>query len=329
MPSGATESIDLVSDNNRSIEHSSHYPELWMDRLASMATFVKAVDLGSFAAAASALAMSPQMVAKHVGYLEARLGTRLLNRTTRRQSLTEIGKTYYERCKLVLAEAEWADAASDNATGTPRGRLRVNAPVSFGSHTLMPVVTRYLRQYPDVEIELILTDRYVDLIEEGFEAVFRIGRLADSSLTARALRPFRLVACASPTYLHERGFPREPTDLKSHECLAYAGTRATDWRFVSDGRKIDVRVRSQLQVNNATALLSGALEGFGIAFIAEDLARSSIASGKLVRILPDFETPSRPMHLLYHADRRQTTKLRTFVQAVTHELGPEPSPNSP
>ncbi|MGQ7933759.1 LysR family transcriptional regulator [Paraburkholderia sp. D1E] len=296
-----------------------------MDRLASMTTFVKAVDLGSFAAAASALTMSPQMVAKHVSYLEARLGARLLNRTTRRQSLTEIGKTYYERCKLVLAEAEWADAAGDNATGTPRGRLRVNAPVSFGTHTLMPLVTRYLRQYPEVEMELILTDRYVDLVEEGFEAVFRIGRLADSSLTARALRPFRVVACASPAYLNQRGIPRDPTDLKAHECLGYADTWASsvDWRFLRDGRKIDVRVRSQLQVNNAAALLSGALEGFGIAFIAEDLARASIASGELVRILPDFDTPSRPMHLLFHADRRQTTKLRSFVDVVMRELGSE------
>lgn len=296
-----------------------------MDRLTSMATFVKAVDLGSFAAAAAELAMSPQMVAKHVSYLEARLATRLLNRTTRRQSLTEIGKTYYERCKAVLAEADWADAAADNATGTPRGRLRINAPLSFGTHTLTPLVVRYLRQYPEVEIELILNDRYVDLIEEGFEAVFRIGRLADSSLTARALRPFRLLACASPEYLQERGAPREPADLHAHQCLGYVGTRAaaSDWRFMRDGQKIDIQIHSQLQVNNAAALLSGALAGFGIAFISEDLARSSIASGQLVRVLPEFETPSRPMYLLFHADRRMTTKLRSFIDLVTEELGPE------
>ena len=294
-----------------------------MDRLASMATFVRAADLGSFAAAASALAMSPQMVAKHVGYLETRLGTRLLNRTTRRQSLTEIGKVYYERCKRVLAEADWADAAGSDATGAPRGRLRVNAPVSFGTHALMPLVSRYLRENPGVEIELILTDRYVDVVDEGFEAVFRIGPLADSSLAAHALRPFRLVACASPAYLAEKGTPRHPTDLEAHECLGYVGPRvaATDWRFLGDGREIEIRVGSRLRANNATALLAAALDGFGIAFIAEDLAQSALAGGQLVRILPDFETPSRPMHLLFPADRRQTTKLRSFVDLVVQQLG--------
>ena len=298
-----------------------------MDRLVSMATFVKVVDLGSFAAAAAALAISPQMVAKHVGALEARLGTRLLNRTTRRQSLTEIGRTYCERCKVVLAEAEWADAASENATGKPRGRLRVNAPVSFGSYTLMPVITRYLRAHPGVDIELTLTDRYVDLVDEGFEAVFRVGRLNDSSLAARALRPFGLVACASPAYLRTRGTPHDPTDLAAHACLRYASTPGTssDWSFVRDGRQVSVKVRSQLQVNNATALLAAALDGFGIAFIAEDLARSRIADGTLVRILPDFEPPSRPMHLLFHADRRQTTKLRSFIDVVVRDLGADPA----
>ncbi len=296
-----------------------------MDRLASMATFVKVVEMGSFTGAATSLTMSPQMVAKHIGYLEARLGTRLLNRTTRRQNLTEIGKTYYERCKVVLAEAEWADAAGDNAKGVPRGRLRINAPVSFGTYTLMPLLTRYMRQYPEVEVELVLSDRYVDLIEEGFEAVFRIGQLAESALTARPLRPFRILACASPTYLQERGTPEDPADLKGHECLGFSGTRgvSSDWQFVRNGRKISVPVRSHLQVNNAAALLTAAREGLGISLLAEDLAHASIASGVLVRILPGFDIPSRPMHLLFHADRRLTTKLRSFVDLVSRELGLE------
>jgi len=294
-----------------------------MDRLASMATFVRTADLGSFAAAASALAMSPQMVAKHVAYLEARLGARLLNRTTRRQSLTEVGKVYYERCKLVLAEADWADAAGSDATGTPRGRLRVNAPVSFGTHTLMPLVSRYLRENPGVDVELILTDRFVDLVEEGFEAVFRTGPLADSSLAARALRPFCLLACASPAYLSERGTPHDLEELEAHECLGFVGARSpsTDWTFMRDGREVAIPTSGRLRVNNANALLAAALDGFGIAFIAEDLARSALSAGRLVRILPDFDTLSRPMHLLFQADRRQTTKLRSFIDLIVQEIG--------
>ena len=295
-----------------------------MDRLASMAAFVKVVEVGSFAAAANTLGLSPQMVAKHVIYLEGRLGTRLLNRTTRRQSLTEIGRTYHERCKLVLAEADWADSLADEAKGSPRGRLRINAPVSFGD-SLMPLVTRYLRQHPIVEIDLVLSDRFVDLVEEGFEAVFRVGDLADSSLMARELSPFRLVACASPGYLRERGIPASPADLERHECLGYTHwSRPTvyEWRFVQDGRAHEARIRNHLKVNDAKALLAAALDGFGIVLIAEGMVRDGLQSGQLVKVLPDFETPSRPMHLLFNPDRRQTPKLRSFIDAALREFGP-------
>ncbi len=162
-----------------------------MDRLASMTAFVKAVECGSFAATASALGISPQMVAKHVGYLEARLGARLLNRTTRKQSLTTIGKSYYDRCKVALAEVDWADAIAEETRGKPRGLLRVNAPVSFGTHSLSPVVARYLRSHPGVDVDLVLNDRLVDLIDEGFEAVFRIGPPRTTNLAAIELAPFR------------------------------------------------------------------------------------------------------------------------------------------
>jgi len=299
-----------------------------MDRLASMAAFVRAADVGSFAGAANALGMSPQMVAKHVSFLEDRLGTRLLNRSTRRQSLTEIGRTYLERCKLVLAEADAADAVAQDAKAVPRGRLRINAPVSFGAHTLIPLVTRYLRQHPDVEIDLVLSDRFVDLVEEGYEAVFRIGPLADSGLIARALMPHRLIACASPAYLSERGTPLAPVDLEGHECLGYeywSRPKMGEWRFVRDGRTHDVPIRNHLRVNNGRALLSAALDGFGIVLLAEDLVRIPLSLGLLVNVLPDFEPPSRPMHLVFLADRRQTPKLRSFIDAVVQEFGPNGS----
>lgn len=295
-----------------------------MDRLGSMAAFVKAVEVGSFAAAADALRMSPQMIAKHVTWLESRLGARLLNRTTRRQSLTEIGKAYYDRCKLVLAEADWADSLADEAQGAPQGRLRVNAPVSFGAHSVTPVIARYLRQYPKVEVDLVLSDRFVDLVEEEFEAVFRIGPLADSSFIARELAPFRLVACASPDYLRESGVPATPVDLETHECLVYASTlgpTVSDWRFVRGGETIKIDVKHRLQVNDAKALLVAALDGLGIAFIAEDLAREGLRAGRLIKVLSDYETPSRPIHLIYHPDRRQTPKLKSFISVVLSELG--------
>jgi len=290
-----------------------------MDRLGSMTAFVRTVEAGSFAAAASTLGVSPQMVAKHVAYLETRIGTRLLNRTTRRQSLTEIGQVYYDRCKLVLADADWADSLADEAKGTPRGLLRISAPVTFGTHRLMTMVASYVRRHPEVEVHVVLDDHFVDLIEDGFEAVFRIGPLAETNLKALELAPFRLVACASPAYLHEHGAPMTPPDLEGQECIGYVSwpePAVRNWRFVRDGRIHDIGVRSRLKVNNAAAMLQAALAGFGIVFIAEDLAHASLASGQLVRVLPDYESPSRPLHLLFHPDRRQTPKLKSFIGDV-------------
>lgn len=293
-----------------------------------MAAFVKAAEVGSFAAAAEALGISPQMIAKHVTYLEDRVGTRLLNRTTRRQSLTEIGRTYYERCKVVLADADWADSLAAEAKAEPHGRLRINAPVSFGAKTLVPMITRYLKRYPEVDVDLVLNDRTVDLIEEGFEVAFRIGPLTDSNLMARAIAPFRLVACASPPYLRKRGTPTSPQELSNHECLGYSrslGKPTNEWVFTKSGQSYEVaHSPNHLRINNATGLLAAALEGFGIALLAVDLVREAIKSGDLVAILPDFEAPSRPMHLIFLPDRRQTPKLRSFIDAAVEEFG---SPN--
>jgi DNA-binding transcriptional LysR family regulator len=295
-----------------------------MDRLHSMAAFVKAVETGSFAAAADALDMSPQMVAKHVAYLEARLGTRLLNRTTRRQSLTSIGATYYGRCKLVLADAEWAEAAAEDARGAPSGRLRINAPVSFGTYALTPLVVRYLRDNPAVEIDLVLSDRFIDLIEEGYEAVFRIGPLADTSLMAIELRPFRFAACASPDYLRERRTPEHPNDLVHHQCLGHAHwSRPSNygWRFLDGEPVVEPDVRGRLRCNTASGVVAAALAGAGIAYVAEDVIRDDLISGRLIRVLPRYESPTRPIHLLFHPDRRQTPKLRSFIDVVIAEFG--------
>ncbi|AZC29415.1 Transcriptional regulator, LysR family [Pseudomonas chlororaphis subsp. piscium] len=295
-----------------------------MDRLTSMEAFVAAAESGSYARAATRLGLSPQMVAKHVAALEQRLGARLLNRTTRRQSLTELGSAYLERCKHILGEAQAADSLVQIMNATPRGKLRISAPVTFGSYSLMPFVTGFLREHPEVEIDLHLTDRYIDLVEEGYEAAFRIGPLADSSLTARPLASYRLIACAAPAYLAARGTPRVPADLEEHECLGYAyWSRPADnqWQFRRDGQVHEVQVRSRLQVNESKALLSAAVDGFGIVLGPADFLEPARAAGELVQLLPGYEAPSRAMHLLYRPDRQMTAKLRHFVDAAIARFG--------
>jgi DNA-binding transcriptional LysR family regulator len=293
-----------------------------MDRLTSMAVFVRAVERGGFAAAADELGLSATMVGLHVRALEERLQARLLERTTRRQRLTEVGRLYYERCKQILADVEAADASANALSTTPRGTLRVTAPVSFGVHALAPAIARYLELYPDVEIVLAVNDRVVDLIDEGFEVAVRIGTLADSRLVARPLAPYRMVACASPDYLQRNGTPREPADLASHNCLGFDHWRnRSEWRFEGPRGSHTVGVRGSLRANNGEALRIAALSGIGIIVQPEVLLADDIRAGRLVALLRDYALPARPMQVVYLPDRRPTAKLRTFVDFVIERFG--------
>ena len=295
-----------------------------MDRLTSMAVFVKAADLGSFAKAAAALRLSPQMVAKHVLFLEDRLGTTLLNRTTRRQSLTDIGRAYYDRCKLVLAEAESAEALARDLRVTPRGTLRIGAGVTFGAYGLAPFVTRFLNRYPDVEIDLVLNDRFSDPLDDGLDLMIRIGEIVESSLIVHPLAPYRLIACASPAYIAARGTPAIPADLSGHECLGFASWSRSftcEWQFTKDGRSEIVNVSGRLRGNDWKALLHAALAGQGITLGPEIALQEELAVGRLIRILPDYGGPAKPMHLLYPAGRRPTATIRAFIDAMIDEFG--------
>ncbi len=295
-----------------------------MDRLTSMAAFVKAVDLGSFTAAATALGSSPQMIGKHVGLLEERLGAQLLRRTTRRQSPTELGQAFYERCRLILAEAEAAEALVHDLSVAPRGRLRVSAPVNFGACRVAPLVTSFLRDHKEMEIELSLTDRFVDVVDEGYDVVFRLGPLADSTLLSRELMSHDQVVCASPAYLEARGAPASPADLLTHECLGYvnwSGLPYSEWRFTRNGQVHAVTVRSRFQVNDGRVLRAAALDGSGIIMQPEALVRKDIDAGRLVQVLPEYTAPSRSLHLLFPTRRAQTAKLRTFIDHVVTSLG--------
>ena len=299
-----------------------------MDKFRAMHVFVTATDAGSFAGAASTLGLSPQMIARYIDHLEQHLQVRLLNRTTRRQQLTEFGRAYYTRCVRVLADVEAADALALESHAQPMGALKISAPQNFGAQSLMPVINHFLAQHPRVEIDLDLTDRYVDLIAEGIEAAFRIGDpgVADStSLVVRPLRPYQLLVCASPAYLQAHGTPTQPNELADHACLRYVFTdRVMDkeWTFTRHGKAYPVQVGSRLRVNSADAQLKAAIAGFGVMMAALDLLAPALASGQLVRVLPTFEGPSKPMSLIYPADRQRTAKLRHFIDEAMAAFGP-------
>jgi DNA-binding transcriptional LysR family regulator len=295
-----------------------------MDRLSGMEAFAKAVEAGSFSAAGETLGLTPQAVGKQVRLLEEHLGVRLINRTTRRQSLTEAGRELYERVRIILAEVEAAEAVAASSRAVPRGQIRVNAPVTFGAYELARVLPGYLAAYPEVDVTLTLSDRKVDLIEEGYEVVFRVGPLAESGLIARPLRPMDFTLCAAPSYLAARGAPAAPGDLTRHECLGFAYLATGDqWRFVGPEGPEAVEVSYRLLVNNGQALLTAALAGLGLLLQPTALVRDAVAAGLLVRVLPHHRPVSRPMHLLYAPDRRITPKLRSFVDfALDHFAGP-------
>ena len=315
-----------------------------LDRFLSMSVFVAAADQRSFTAAADQFGISPTMVGKHIRMLEERVGARLLNRTTRRQSLTEVGRIYYERCRELLAGVEAAEASADEMRATPRGVLRVHAPVSFGTQRLAPALADYLSRYPDVDIDLALADRVIDLVEEGYEAALRIGPLTDANLVARPLRPYRMWLCAAPKYLEARGVPEAVADLAAHNCLGFANWQKRDparlrqaeradsteargrlmpniWRLRQAERTESVEARGRLVVNNGQALKMAAIAGLGVIMQPEVLVADEVAAGRLTRILTNYEPPSRPMHLVYLADRRPTAKLRSFIEFAIEQFG--------
>jgi len=299
-----------------------------MDRFVSMSVFAKAVESGSFSAAGDALQMSSQLVGKHVQALEQRLGVRLIHRTTRRHNLTEAGSAFYERVKIILAEVEAAEGMAAISSGIPRGRLRINAPVSFGIHALSKRLPEYMAAYPEVSVDLSLSNRYVDLIDEGIDVAFRAGELSDSGLIARALAPYRLRLCAAPAYLTSRPSITHPNDLAQHECLGFSYTELrTRWTFEGPEGEITVPVSGKLMVDNGEALLMAARAGMGILLQPCELVREDLLAGRLVQVLPEYSIPTRPFHLLYAPDRRMTPKLRSFIDFAVSAFGVEAQSN--
>lgn len=292
------------------------------DKLHSMEVFVAVASGDSFAAAAEALGMSAVMVGKHVRALELQLGARLIERTTRRQHLTEIGAQYLERCRDVLASVAAADQVAENLRSAPQGNLRITAPAAYGTHRLMPVIADYAAAYPQVRIDLTLNNAVVDLADDSIDIAIRSGEVADPGLIARPLRPTRMLAAASPAYLARLGRPDHPAQLARHNCLSFSAWGAEPvWRFTCGGTTQTVPVRGAFVCNSGQALLAAALAGMGVVVQTDALLEPLIERGELTELLPDWELPRRPLHILRRAEVRPSAKIRSFVDFVIERLG--------
>jgi DNA-binding transcriptional LysR family regulator len=294
-----------------------------MNKLAGMEMFVRVVESGSFSAAAEISQVSATMVAKHIRAIEDRLGARLLHRTTRRQQLSDVGQLYYERCKQALADVELAEASASELQSRPRGRLRLVAPVSFGSHSVVPALSEYMEQHPDVSIELTLDNRRPSLLDEGFELGIHIGDIDEPGLVARPLQPYRRRLAAAPAYLARHGQLDHPEQLAAHECLGLSYWRRHDlWRLVGPhGETCNVNVRGRFTANQGDALRVAALNGIGIALQPEAVLADDLAAGRLLPVLPDWSLAPSPMYLIYPQNLRPTAKMRTAIDFLLARFG--------
>lgn len=296
-----------------------------MDTLDGMRTFVAVVLEGSFSRAAERLNMSPQLVSKYVAQLESRLGARLINRSTRRLSITEVGQAYYERCRDVLADIDEMETAVGDATVVAQGTLRINAPMTFGTMHLSGAIAEYQRGQPAVSVDLTLDDRIVDIISEGYDIAIRIGRLRESSLVARKLAPVRLVVCASPDYLKERGVPDTPQNLKDHECLRYTLAPDSDrWPFREGEETHHVQVTGKFLANNGDAIRLAALAGRGLALQPTFIVGDDIRAGRLQLVLQDYEVEPMGVYAVYAHRKFLSGKVRTFVDYLDDYFGSPP-----
>jgi DNA-binding transcriptional LysR family regulator len=297
-----------------------------VDRLDDMIAFIRVVESRSFTAAAERLGLSKSVVSRRLTELENRLGTRLLNRTTRSLSLTPAGQTFFERARAILADVEEAEQAVAELGRDPRGLLRVNAPMSFGILHLAPAVADFMARFPNVELDLDLTDRFVDLVEEGWDIAVRIGRLRDSSLIARKLAPSRLVTVASPAYLERRGRPERPEELTRHECLLYTTlSNPSVWHFRADGDLRSVRVQGRMRVNNGDTILEAVRAGLGLAVLPTFMLSDDLRSGRLVTVLDAFEATDFAIYAVWPHHRHLSPKVRAFVDFLAERFGPVPS----
>ena len=286
-----------------------------MDRITGIQLFIRIVETGSFSKASADLGVTQPTATKHVAALEEHLGARLLHRSTRGVTPTEVGSLYYDKCKLIVQELEEADNLATLVQSRLGGTLRVSTSVAFGRRVLIPLTLRFMREHPELAIDLSFDDRYVDLVEQGVDLAVRMGRLADSSLGARHLGMNPWVLVASEAYLKEHGTPQEPEALAGHDCLVYSSVMGDDhWSFAQpDGSTLSVRVRGPLRSNNLSAVLAACRAGHGLALLPWYVARESVSDGIVQPVMPEIALPAQDVHAVFPSPKRVPAKVRAFI----------------
>ena len=296
-----------------------------IDVVTAMRVFTSVVEAESFAGAAEKLDLSRGMATRYVAQLEAHLGVRLLNRTTRRLSLTEAGSDYFQRATQVLAMIEEAETSAAQNASVPRGTLRVTSSVIFGTQHLGTAVSDFLKRHPQMQVELSLNERVVDLVDEGFDLAIRVSAQVDPGLVARRVTPMRLLACASPAYLKTHGTPKEPEELSGHNCLVYAHRiHLGGWHFWRDGEERTIPVSGTLRSNNGYALVSAAIDGLGVVLEPTFVVHDALREGKLVQLLPEWRSAEGWVFAVYPNRKFLAPKVRSFIDFLVERFGPEP-----
>ena len=294
-----------------------------MDRIQAIRLFIRVVDLGSFSKAAAELGLGQPAATKAVALLEQRLGSRLLHRSTQGVTPTEIGLLYYGKCKLIAHHVEEAQSVAALLQSQVQGALRISTSVAFGRRVLVPLLMRFMRANPKLQIELLFEDRYVDLVAQGIDVAIRMGRLADSTLSARYLGINPWAVVAAPAYLAERGVPAAPLDLAAHDALIYSTVQGdARWQFSgADGQALAVPVKGPLRSNNLSALLAAARDGMGVAALPWYVAQTSVRSGAVVQVLADWALPTQEIHAVYPSPCLVPAKVSGFVAWLQDQFG--------
>jgi DNA-binding transcriptional LysR family regulator len=293
-----------------------------MDYLRSLAVFVRVSELGSMSAAAAEFGVSPTMIGKHIQALEQRAGGRLFVRTTRRQSLSELGTHLLGSARTILSEVAAADALGEQIKESPRGTLRISAPTALGIGPLIQVVAEYQRRYPEVQVDVNLTERVVDLEDEGMHVAIRVGPIGNPDLIAHPLSAYEMVACASPAYLKRAARLTAPDDLSAHNCLRFSGWGSKPvWRFIRNAATSVVPVRGGFIADNLLAIREAAAAGLGVTVLSKALVGKLIENGELVRVLPKWRLKQRPVHALWPQHMRALPKVRAFISILEERMG--------